>query len=99
MKNIIDKLNKSFENRIRLGIMSSLMVNREIDFLSLKEWLDVTDGNLASHIAALEKEEYIIVKKGFEGKKTKTTYSITKLGKTAFTNHLKALENLIKNNK
>lgn len=99
MKSLIEKLNKSFENRIRLGIMSSLMVNREVDFLSLKEWLDVTDGNLATHIAALEKEQYLIVTKSFEGKKTKTTYSITKAGKAAFTSHLHALEKLIKTNK
>lgn len=63
MKDLIDKLNKSFENRIRLGIMSALMVNDAVDFLSLKELLDVTDGNLASHITALEKIDYIAVKK------------------------------------
>lgn len=99
MKSWIDKLNKSFENRIRLGIMSALMVNDEVDFLSLKEMLDVTDGNLASHIAALEKEEYILVKKEFVGKKTKTNYKVAKLGKAAFISHIKALENFIKNNK
>jgi DNA-binding transcriptional ArsR family regulator len=96
VKNFIDKLNKGFENRIRLGIMSALMVNVSVDFLTLKELLDVTDGNLASHITALEKLEYIAVKKEFVGKKTKTTYMATKLGRLEFNHHLKALEELIR---
>ncbi len=96
MKNFIDKLNKAFENRIRLGIMSALMVNDAVDFLALKELLDVTDGNLASHISALEKLEYIAVKKEFVGKKTKTSYVVSKLGRIEFNHHLKALEDLIR---
>jgi DNA-binding HxlR family transcriptional regulator len=96
VKNFIDRLNKAFENRIRLGIMSALMVNASVDFLTLKELLDVTDGNLASHVTALEKLEYIAVKKEFIGKKTKTTYMATKLGKIEFNHHLRALEELIK---
>lgn len=96
MKNPIEDLNKNFENRIRLGIMSSLMVNDSMDFLSLKDLLDVTDGNLASHAAALEKIEYLKVTKDFVGKKTKTTYEATLLGKAEFYKHLRALEELIK---
>lgn len=96
MKNPIEHLNKNFENRIRLGIMSSLMVNDSIDFLTLKDILDVTDGNLASHAAALEKIEYITITKEFVGKKTKTNYQATNLGKAEFMKHLKALEDLIK---
>ena len=92
----IDKLNKAFENRIRLGIMSAVMVNDSIDFLSLKELLDVTDGNLASHANSLEAEGFIMVKKEFVGKKTRTSYAATKLGKLEFNRHLKALEDLIK---
>ena len=99
MKELIDKLNKSFENRIRLGIMSALMVNESIDFLTLKELLDVTDGNLASHITALEKIDYIAIKKEFVGKKTKTSYVATSLGRKEFIMHLNALEKLVKQNK
>ena len=99
MKDLIDKLNKSFENRIRLGIMSALMVNDSIDFLALKELLDVTDGNLASHISALEKIDYIAVKKEFVGKKTKTSYVTTSLGRKEFNMHLNALEKLVKQSK
>ncbi|MFM2307442.1 MAG: hypothetical protein RLZZ367_2111, partial [Bacteroidota bacterium] len=84
MKDLIDKLNKSFENRVRLGIMSALMVNDSVDFLTLKELLDITDGNLASHITALEKIDYIAIKKEFVGKKTKTSYVVTSLGRKEF---------------
>lgn len=96
MKNYIQHLNKAFENRIRLGIMSILMVNDWVEFSSLKETLDITDGNLASHISALEKLEYVEVKKQFIGKKPNTTYAVTKLGKKAFNEHLDALEKLLK---
>jgi DNA-binding MarR family transcriptional regulator len=96
MKNFIEDLNKAFESRIRLGIMSVLMVNDWVDFGTLKEMLQVTDGNLASHITALEKMEYIKVQKQFVGKKPNTSYAVTKAGKKAFGNHLDALENLLK---
>lgn len=96
MKNYIQQLNKAFENRIRLGIMSILMVNDWVEFSLLKETLDITDGNLASHISALEKLEYVEVKKQFIGKKPNTTYAVTKVGKKAFNEHLDALEKLLK---
>ncbi len=97
MKNYIQDLNKAFENRIRLGIMSVLMVNDWVEFSTLKEMLDITDGNLASHISALEKIEYIQIKKQFVGKKPNTTYAVTKLGKKSFNEHLDVLEKLLKN--
>ncbi len=77
-------------------MMSILMVNEYADFNMFKELLDVTDGNLASHAKALEKEEYIMVEKRFIGRKPNTRYSATTLGKTAFKKHIDALENLIK---
>ena len=95
MKNYIADLNKAFENRVRLGIMSILMVNDFVDFGSLKEQLQITDGNLASHIHALEKLNYIQVRKRFVGKKPNTSYSVSKEGKKAFSEHLDALEKLI----
>lgn len=93
---IIDNINKIFDHRIRLGIMSILVVNDEADFNRLKELLDVTDGNLASHIKALEKEAYINVEKQFIGRKPNTSYSATPLGKNEFQKHINALEKLIK---
>jgi DNA-binding MarR family transcriptional regulator len=95
VKNYIEDLNKAFESRVRLGIMSILMVNDFVDFGTLKEQLQITDGNLASHISALEKFKYILVKKQFVGKKPNTSYAVSAKGRKAFSEHLDALENLI----
>jgi len=95
MKNPIGNLHKVFESRIRLGIMSALMVNETIDFNTLKELLELTDGNLASHLKALELQEIIVVSKQFIGRKPSTTYQATKRGKDLFRQHLNALEELI----
>ncbi len=96
MNNPIGNLNKYFDNRIRLGVMSSLMVNDNVSFNDLKTMLEVTDGNLASHLSQLEDAGYIKVHKGFIGKKTNTTYSVTRSGEKAFKEHLEALEKMIK---
>ncbi len=96
MKHISTQLNKAFDSRIRLGLMSVLIANDEVDFNKMKELLDVTDGNLASHVSALEKVEYIIVFKQFVGKKPQTTYKISELGRKAFSDHLDALEAIIR---
>lgn len=91
----INQLNKEFESRVRLGIMSILMVNDWVDFSEMKSILEITDGNMASHSNALEKAGYIEVKKEFVGKKPKTSYRVTQSGREAFTDHLNALEKLI----
>ena len=96
MKNPINGLNKVFDNRIRLGVMSILVVNEEVNFNDLKQMLEVTDGNLATHLVNLEDNGYIKVHKGFIGKKTNTTYSVTKAGEKAFSDHISALETMIK---
>ncbi|NVO02029.1 MAG: transcriptional regulator [Bacteroidetes bacterium] len=97
MQNLIENLNKAFDNRVRLGIMSVLMVNDWVDFTAMKESLQITDGNLASHISALEKLEFIIINKQFVGKKPQTKYMVSIKGRKAFNDHLNALELLIKN--
>lgn len=99
MKVSIEGLNKAFESRVRIGIMSALAVNEKLDFNSLKEFLDVTDGNLASHLKTLEREGYINVEKSFIGTKPNTRYYITKEGKKAFDAHLQVLEKIIKSQK
>lgn len=98
MKDILKHINKVFDHRVRLGIMSALMVNETVDFSTLKEILGVTDGNLASHIKGLEKVKYLKVDKQFIGKKPNTTYSATTLGMLEFKKHINALEKLINNN-
>lgn len=95
MKDIISGLNKIFDSRIRLGIMSVLVINDGVDFNTIKELLKVTDGNLASHLKALEKEEVIVVKKQFLGRKPNTSYSVTEQGRKLFQEHIDALEKLI----
>jgi len=90
---------KAFENVVRLRVMSILMVNETYDFNSFKGLLDVTDGNLASHLKNLEKADYIAVNKSFVGRKPMTTYEATKRGREAFEKHLEFLENLIKENR
>lgn len=96
MKTILQELNKAFESRVRLGIMSALMVNEAVDFNTLKELLEVTDGNLASHSRALEEQQYIQVEKSFLGRKPHTQFKITPTGREAFEKHLQALEKILR---
>ncbi|UCG61362.1 MAG: transcriptional regulator [Candidatus Zixiibacteriota bacterium] len=95
MKEIIAQINKVFENKTRLGVMSALMVNTSIDFTDLRDLLGITDGNLASNIYLLERLKYLKVKKRIIARKMRTSYSITESGRRAFLEHLKALESLI----
>jgi len=95
VKEVLKDLDKAFENRIRLGIMSALVVNEGVDFNTLKELLDVTDGNLASHLKSLEKSGYISYKKEFLGRKPNTVYVATAAGMEAFKRHIKAIEQLL----
>jgi DNA-binding MarR family transcriptional regulator len=96
MENPVAQLNKIFDSRIRIGIMSALMVTESVNFNELKGLIDVTDGNLATHIKTLEEHKYIQVQKGFIGRKTNTIYSVTQEGEKAFRAHLDALETIIK---
>ncbi len=96
MKDLLKNLDKAFENRIRLGIMSALVVNSQLDFNALKELLGVTDGNLASHLKSLEKSKYINYKKAFIDRKPNTKYSATAEGKKALERHIDAIENLLR---
>ncbi|GAB4107825.1 transcriptional regulator [Echinicola sediminis] len=96
MRELLKDLNKAFENKVRLGIMSALIVNEYLDFNSLKDLLGVTDGNLASHLKSLEKSKYIIFKKEFLDRKPNTKYSATQEGVKAFEKHIRAIEQLLK---
>jgi len=96
MKNPFENLDKVMEHRVRLQIVSVLVANESYDFNALKELLDVTDGNLATHLKALEREKYISISKTFVERKPNTRYKITERGRSAFKKHLDALEELIK---
>jgi DNA-binding MarR family transcriptional regulator len=95
VKGFITDFNKAFESRIRLGIMSILAVNESVDFATLKSQLQITDGNMASHLTALEKLQYVEVRKQFIGRKPNTSYAVTEAGRQAFASHLDALEKLL----
>jgi DNA-binding HxlR family transcriptional regulator len=97
MKDLLAQFNKAFESKARLNIMSVLMVNDTQSFNALKELLGLTDGNLATHLRALEESGYVAVQKQFIGRKPNTTYSATASGRQAFSEHLNALEEFIKN--
>lgn len=94
----LEQFNKVLESKIRLGLMSVLVVNESLSFNELKELLQLTDGNLASHLRALEEAGYVIVQKQFAGRKPLTTYKATDTGQKAFSNHLQVLENMIRQN-
>ncbi|MBX2965720.1 MAG: transcriptional regulator [Cyclobacteriaceae bacterium] len=96
MKNPFEQLDRVLEHRVRLQIMSVLVANDSYDFNSLKDVLNITDGNLASNLKALEKEKYLSVSKSFVNRKPNTKYKATEKGKNAFKKHLDALEELIK---
>jgi DNA-binding HxlR family transcriptional regulator len=96
VKQILKDLDKAFENKVRLGIMSALVVNEHVDFNTFKDLLGVTDGNLATHLKSLESSGYVKVRKEFLGRKPNTKYFITKQGKLAFVRHIKAIEQLLK---
>ncbi|MBT8273948.1 MAG: transcriptional regulator [Bacteroidia bacterium] len=98
MKELLKELDKAFENKIRLCIMSALVVNEYLDFISLRDLLDVTDGNLASHLKNLEKRQYVGFKKEFLDRKPNTKYFVTDLGKAAFSKHINAIEQLLNKN-
>lgn len=91
----IENLDKAFESRVRLGIMSVLTASGQSDFNTLKTMLGVSDGNLASHIRALEELGYIETQKQFIGRKPNTSYSVTEAGKQAFSAHIEALTSLL----
>lgn len=99
MKNPFDNLDKLLEHKARLQIISVLAANESFDFNSIKELLSLSDGSLATHIKALEREKYISVTKTFVDRKPNTKFKATERGRTAFKKHLDAMEELIKQQK
>ncbi len=99
MSNPFNKLDKVLEHSVRLQILSILVVNESYDFNSLKEALELSDGSLATHIKALEREKYILINKSFVGKKPNTRYRLSEKGRQAFKKHIDALEAIIKSQK
>lgn len=99
MKNLFENLDKVLSHSSRLQIMSVLVANDSYDFISLRELLNITDGNLATHIKALEREKYILVNKSFVDRKPSTRYKASEKGRSAFKKHIDALDSLVREQK
>lgn len=91
----LQELDHLIHSRIRLSIMSILISVKEADFNYLKETIGTTDGNLSTHLTKLEEGGYVLIKKGFVGKKPRTRFSITSLGRDAFQNYVQTIERYI----
>lgn len=96
MLEALNKLNKTFDNRIRVGIMSILIKSNWVDFTAIRDALGATDGNISSHLSSLEKQNMIKLKKQFVGNRPRTSFKITRNGLRKFTEHLAAFEELTK---
>lgn len=92
---MIEHLNKVFDHRNRLGIMTLLLRSNKLDFNEIKSALNLTDGNLSTHAKALEVSGYIDITKQFVNNKPRTTYVLTEAGRKAFEQHIKSLLEII----
>ncbi|MCU0316446.1 MAG: transcriptional regulator [Fimbriimonadaceae bacterium] len=88
---VVAKIDETLHQKARLGIMASLVSGQERDFKDLKSALELTDGNLSTHLSHLEKAGYIGIKKAFIGKRPHTTVTITEQGLSAFQEYVNAL--------
>jgi DNA-binding HxlR family transcriptional regulator len=89
-------LDRLIHERIRLGIVSALAVNRSLTFNELKALLKTTDGNLSVHARKLEEADYIVCTKSFDGRLPKTEYRLTALGRRTLERYLNHMEALIR---
>ena len=89
-------LDRLIHERIRLGIVSALAVNRSLTFNELKALLKTTDGNLSVHARKLEEADYIVCSKSFDGRLPKTEYRLAAAGKRALERYLNHMEALIR---
>ena len=89
-------LDRLIHERIRLGIVSALAVNRSLTFNELKALLKTTDGNLSVHARKLEEADYILCTKSFAGRLPKTEYRLTASGRRALERYLNHMEALIR---
>jgi DNA-binding HxlR family transcriptional regulator len=89
-------LDRLIHERVRLGIVSALAVNRSLTFNELKAMLKTTDGNLSVHARKLEEADYIVCTKSFDGRLPKTEYRLTGAGRRALERYLNHMEALIR---
>ena len=90
------KFDRLVYERVRLGIMSALAVNEQLTFNELKSLFDVSDGNLSAHARKLEEAGYIVCSKSFDGRRPKSEYRLTPVGRKALHRYLEHIEAVIK---
>ena len=90
--NLIDDV---IHQRTRLAIMATLAGLENLDFNDLKAQLGLTDGNLSTHLAALERADYVEITKSFKGKKPRTTVAQTAKGRKALKNYINLLQGIL----
>ena len=93
------EIDRVIHEKGRLAIMSMLAASAELSFTELREALEMTDGNLTTHIRTLQEAGYVSVTKSFHNKRPLTTCALTAQGKKAFTNYINLLERIVQQNK
>jgi len=92
MESNFAELDSVIHSRVRLAIMILLLQSEIANFTYLKKEIDVSDGNLSTHLRKLEEAKYIKMQKRFENRKPKTTISLTEKGRVALNEYTKNLE-------
>jgi DNA-binding MarR family transcriptional regulator len=93
------QLDRVIHEKGRLAIMSALAASPELSFTELRDTLDMTDGNLTSHVRTLQEEGFIAVSKSYEKNRPLTTCSLTTAGRKAFAQYINLLEQIVRQNK
>ena len=93
------QLNRVIHEKGRLAIMSMLAASQELSFTEMRDALGMTDGNLTTHIKALQQEGYVSVAKSYQNRRPLTTCSLTTPGRKAFAEYINLLEKIVRQNK
>ncbi len=93
------QLDRVIHEKGRLAIMSMLAASPELSFTEMRDALKMTDGNLTTHIRTLQEAGYVSVTKSFQNNRPLTTCALTTVGKSAFTNYINLLEDIIQQTK
>ena len=93
------QLDRVIHEKGRLAIMSALAASPELSFTELRDTLNMTDGNLTSHVRTLQEEGFIAISKSYEKNRPLTTCSLTTAGRKAFAEYINLLEQIVRQNK
>lgn len=93
------QLDRVIHEKGRLGIMSMLAASPELSFTEMRDALGMTDGNLTTHIKALQQEGYVSVAKSYQNRRPLTTCALTATGRKTFAEYINLLEKIVRQNK